>query len=88
MKDCVTVGELEEAFPLPVIYTTLGRICAYETEDMGNGGTPISHQRLDQKPKVPLVAGTLSSVNLGPTKPLWTLIILLPKGAGGSWAIA
>ena len=41
-------------------------------------GTLASHQRLDQKPKVPLISVTLSPVKPGAAQPLWTLIILLP----------
>ena len=41
MKACVSGGEPEEALPLPVTYTALGRSCAHETEDTGMGELPL-----------------------------------------------
>ena len=51
MKACVGVGEPAQALPLPVPHTAVGRSCALDTEARGNGGTPASHQNLDQKPR-------------------------------------
>ena len=50
---------------------------------MGNEATHASHHRLDQKSKVQLISRKLSPVKPGAAQPLWTLIILLPRGQNG-----
>jgi len=50
---------------------------------MGNEATHASHHRLDQKSKVQLISRKLSPVKPGAAQPLWTLIILLPRGQKG-----
>ena len=86
MKACVSVGEPEEAFTLPVPTSALGRSCTHDREAMANVGTPCS-QGLDQKLNVPLIAGTHSPVNPGAPQPLWTRKILLFKRPGWSWTV-
>ena len=80
--------KLAKALTLPVPYPALGRSCVLDLDVRGSVRTQASYQILDQKPKVPLISVTLSPVNPGSARPLWTLIILLPKGAGSAWAIA
>ena len=86
-ETCVSVGEPTEELALLVPYTALWRSSAYDAEATGNGRTPASHQRLYQEPKVTLISRTLSPVKIGAAQPFWTLIILLPKGPGGSWEV-
>ena len=87
MKACVGVGEPSEALALPVPFTDVGRSCTHDTEAMGNRDSPTYHEAWPEAPNTAYI-GALSPVIPGTAQPLWTLIILLPKGPRRSWAFA
>ena len=87
MKTCVSVGETAETLALSVPYSAFERSCAHDAEATDIGETAASYQRHDKKHKLPLISGTISYVKPGADQPLWTLIILLPKGSGWSCAV-